>query len=223
MDSLIALLQETVPPEQALYDLGYSCVAGVDEAGRGPLAGPVVAAAVIFSPQWTDPDIQDSKKLSPGKRQMLHARITREALAWSWALAEPQEIDRINILQASLAAMQRAVNRLAVVPEYIIVDGPHGFSSSIPQTPITGGDGKSLAIAAASIVAKVERDAIMQHYHSVYPRYNFARHKGYGTREHREAIAAHGRCPIHRTSFKIKNPVSGAGGGKEVLPGGKRP
>jgi ribonuclease HII len=202
MESLSLLLREKTQPERILHELGYRHVAGVDEAGRGPLAGPVVASAVIFSQDWNHPEIKDSKKLTEKKRGELYHIIRKNALAWSWALVEPDEIDRINILQASLAAMKKAIETLYIKPDYIIVDGPHSFPTHIPQTPIKKGDAKSLAIAAASIMAKVVRDSIMQKHHVLYPQYNFARNKGYGTWEHIRALTVYGYCPIHRKSFK---------------------
>ena len=202
MEFLSLLLQEKTQPEKILYEMGYIHVAGVDEAGRGPLAGPVVASAVIFSQDWHHPEIKDSKKLTEKKREELYHIIRKNASAWSWALVEPDEIDRINILQASLMAMRRAVESLNIKPDYIIVDGPHSFPTHIPQTPIKKGDTKSLAIAAASIMAKVVRDSIMQRHHVLYPQYNFAGNKGYGTREHLRALTVYGYCPIHRKSFK---------------------
>jgi len=204
MDSLSSLLQEKVQPEKILHERGYRYFAGVDEAGRGPLAGPVVAAAVILPPNWNHSEIKDSKKLTEKKRSRLYHIIADNALSWNWALVEPDIIDRINILQASLLAMQKAIETLVVKPEYIIVDGLHPIATTIPQTPIKKGDNKSLAIAAASVMAKVVRDSIMQKYHIIFPQYNFARHKGYGTREHLRALRAYGRCRIHRKSFKVR-------------------
>ncbi len=195
-------LQESIPAEKVLHEKGFRAVAGIDEAGRGPLAGPVVAAAVVLSPGWSHPDITDSKKLTAKKRQALFHLIQENAVTWNWAFADASEIDRINILRASLQAMKRAVERLAVQPEYLIVDGPHAVPSELPQTPIPHGDSRSTAIAAASIMAKVIRDAIMQKYHRLYPRYHFNKNKGYGTREHVEALRTHGHCPIHRVTFK---------------------
>lgn len=202
MECLSSLLQGKIQPEKILYERGYLYVAGVDEAGRGPLAGPVVASAVIFSQNWNHPEIQDSKKLTEKARSKLYPIINKNALAWSWALVEPDEIDRINILQASLMAMKKAVETLSLKPDYIIVDGIHPIPISISQTPIKKGDSNSLTIAAASIMAKVVRDFIMQKYHVLFPHYNFARHKGYATREHLRALTVFGCSPIHRKSFK---------------------
>lgn len=211
MTSLSSLLKDSPCPEQILSQRGYLYIAGVDEAGRGPLAGPVVAGAVLFPPGWTYPAIKDSKQLTEKKREQLFDVIRREALAWSWASVDHQEIDRINILQASLKAMQVAVEALSRTPDYLLIDGVYPIATSIPQTPLIKGDQRSLATAAASIMAKVTRDAMMKKYHEQYPRYNFALNKGYGTREHFRALASYGRCPIHRKSFTRGLSVSAAG------------
>lgn len=195
-------LRECANPELFLQEQGFSCIAGVDEAGRGPLAGPVIAAAVILPPGWRCDDIGDSKKLSHGKREKLFCLIQKHALAWSWASASVEEIDRINILQSSLLAMKRAVGLLQREPDYTIIDGPHRMPFPIRHTPLVGGDAKSLPIAAASIMAKVVRDSIMQKYHTLYPQYGFAAHKGYGTSGHIRALASNGSCPIHRRTFR---------------------
>jgi len=201
MEPLSSLLQDKNCPEQILYDWGYTHVAGVDEVGRGPLAGPVVASAVIFPRNFSHPDIRDSKMLTENKRAQLYAVISKNALAWNWALVDHDEIDRINILRATLAAMKKAVETLCIKPDYIIVDGIHSFPSDTSQTAIKKGDTKSPSIAAASIMAKVVRDLIMQKYHKLYPQYNFARNKGYGTAEHLNALIDHRCCPVHRKSF----------------------
>jgi ribonuclease HII len=211
MTSLPSLLKDSPCPEQILAQRGYVHIAGVDEAGRGPLAGPVVAGAVIFPPGWTHPAIKDSKQLTEKKREQLFDVIRREALAWSWASVDHLEIDRINILQASLKAMQVAVEALSLTPDYLLIDGIYPIAMSIPQTPLIKGDRRSLATAAASIMAKVTRDAMMKKYHEQYPRYNFARNKGYGTREHFRALASYGLCPIHRKSFTRGLAVPAAG------------
>jgi ribonuclease HII len=195
------LLKDSPCPEQILSQRGYVHIAGVDEAGRGPLAGPVVAGAVLFPPGWTHPAIRDSKQLTEKQREQLFEVISREALSWNCAAVDHEEIDRINILQASLKAMQAAVASLSPAPDYLLIDGIHPIATQLPQTPLVKGDRRSLATAAASIMAKVTRDAIMKKYHEQYPRYNFARNKGYGTREHFSAIALYGLCPIHRKSF----------------------
>ncbi len=201
MDALSPVLQNAQSPEEILYTNGYHCIAGVDEAGRGPLAGPVVAAAVILPRGWRHPEIKDSKQLTARNRECLFPIIVYEAVAWSWAVIDHMEIDQLNIHHASLKAMKCAVETLTVVPEYLLIDGIFPIASSIPQTPIKKGDQKSPATSAASIIAKVIRDAIMDIYHAWYPQYNFARNKGYGTAEHLSALAAYGRCPIHRTTF----------------------
>jgi len=195
------LLSKSAHPELLLSSHGYSYIAGVDEAGRGPLAGPVIAAAVIFPQSLRCADIRDSKTLSPAKRLKLFQYIQEHALAWNWAYSPADEIDRVNILQASLLAMKRAVEKLPLAPDYTVVDGPHRIPADIPQTAIIDGDAISLPISAASIMAKVVRDAIMKKYHRLYPHYNFAKNKGYGTQEHIRALEQHGCCPVHRKTF----------------------
>lgn len=195
-------LRESAHPELFLQEHGFSRIAGVDEAGRGPLAGPVIAAAVILPPGWRCGDIRDSKTLSRAKREKLFCLIREQALSWSWAYSSVEEIDRINILQSSLLAMKRAVGLLPHEPEYTIIDGPHHLPATFRHTAIIDGDAKSLPIAAASIMAKVVRDSIMQKYHVLYPRYGFCANKGYGTPEHIRALALHGSCPIHRRTFR---------------------
>jgi ribonuclease HII len=187
---------------EALLAGGDATVAGVDEAGRGPLAGPVVAAAVVLARGVRWDGIDDSKLLTPAQRDELYARVLSEARAFAWAVMGPRAIDRMNIRRASLEAMRRAVARLRVVPDLVLVDG----DSLIPglgrdQQAVVGGDARLLSIAAASVVAKVVRDRIMDRLDPVWPGYGFARHKGYGTPEHLEALARLGPCPIHRFSF----------------------
>jgi ribonuclease HII len=194
-------LRASAHPELFLHGHGYSFVAGVDEAGRGPLAGPVIAAAVIFPKSFRCSDIRDSKTLSAAKRAKLFRYIQEQALSWGWAYAPADEIDRINILQASLLAMKRAVEILHLEPDYTVVDGPYRIPADILQAALVDGDAKSLPISAASIMAKVVRDAIMEKYHRIYPHYNFAGNKGYGTRDHIRALEQHGCCPIHRRTF----------------------
>ncbi|MEW6615760.1 MAG: ribonuclease HII [Thermodesulfobacteriota bacterium] len=191
-----------VEPEREIYAMGYQFVAGVDEAGRGPLAGPVVAAAVILPENHTIQGIADSKKLSANRREILFSEIYKHAEAVSVGIVGQREIERINILQASLKAMQSAVAALNYQVDYILVDGIHFIPTQIPQSVIKKGDTISPSIAAASIIAKVTRDRIMVEYHSIYPQYNFARNKGYGTEEHRQAIKRSGCCEIHRRTFK---------------------
>ena len=176
-------------------------ICGVDEAGRGPLAGPVVAAAVILDPQQPIAGLNDSKKLTAARREMLAVEIREKALAWAVAEASVQEIDRINILQASLLAMQRAVSGLSLMPEKALVDGNKCPVLACPVEAIVGGDGKLAAIAAASILAKTVRDAQMQELHVLYPQYGFDRHKGYPTALHLAALREHGISPVHRRSY----------------------
>lgn len=176
--------------------------AGVDEAGRGPIAGPVVAAAVILRDHPLIVGINDSKKLSDKKRRELFGVIRRDALAYSVGIVEPAEIDRINILRAAVKAMEIAVEGLSIKPDFLYIDGNTGISSKIDQETIIKGDSKCPSVAAASIIAKVERDMIMESLHVEYPEYNFRRHKGYPTREHLEAVRKHGPSPVHRLSFK---------------------
>ena len=191
--------------EQKLWKSGKKSVAGIDEAGRGPLAGPVVAAAVVFPPNIFIPGVDDSKKLMPSKREMLFALILKKANAVGVGICDEKMIDDINILQATYCAMKEAVARLSVQPEHVLVDGTLISDFYFPQTAIIGGDGKCFSIAAASIIAKVTRDRIMVEYDRQFPQYGFAQHKGYPTRQHIQAIIKHGYCSIHRTSFKIKN------------------
>jgi len=190
--------------ERQARQSGYQCVAGVDEAGRGPLAGPVVAAAVVFHPDYENSEINDSKQLSPQKRERLYELIKAEALAIGIGVIEAYVIDDINILQASLMAMRDAVLELSLPPDYLLIDGRHKIPLIIPQETIIKGDSRSLSIAAASIIAKVSRDRIMEIYHRQFPQYNFLKNKGYGTREHRQATRTCGHCKIHRRSFRLK-------------------
>ena len=176
-------------------------ICGVDEAGRGPLAGPVVAAAVILDPRQPIDGLNDSKKLTAVRRETLAVEIREKALAWAVAEASVQEIDRINILQASLLAMQRAVSGLSLMPEKALVDGNKCPVLACPVEAIVGGDGKLAAIAAASILAKTVRDAQMQELHVLYPQYGFDRHKGYPTALHLAALREHGISPVHRRSY----------------------
>jgi ribonuclease HII len=181
---------------------GYKEIAGIDEAGRGPLAGPVVSAAVILSPAFSVAGVIDSKKLSAKKRVQLYQEIYSQAVAVGIGIVDPVEIDRINILQASLLAMSMATNNLRPQPDCLLIDGPFRIPSHLPQNPIAKGDTLSVSIAAASIVAKVTRDRLMEKYNEYYPQFGFSRHKGYPTRAHKEAIRKFGYCPIHRRTFK---------------------
>ena len=181
---------------------GYKNIAGVDEAGRGPLAGPVVAAAVIFPAKIDIAGLDDSKKLSPKKREELFPQIQAEAVAYGVAIVDSEVIDKINILQASLLAMKQAVEQLQTVPDLLLIDGNQKIDTTLDQWAVVKGDSKSLSIAAASVLAKVTRDRVMKDYHKLYPQYEFHRHKGYGTKLHRALIEEHGPCPIHRSTFK---------------------
>ena len=181
---------------------GYRLIAGVDEAGRGPLAGPVVAAAVVLPADAFLQGLDDSKKLSPAKREELFPKIQTQAIAYGVAVVSPEVIDEINILQAALLAMKQAVEMFPSDPDLLLIDGNQKIDSSIEQWAIVKGDAKSFSISAASVLAKVTRDHIMEDYHHLYPQYGFARHKGYGTKLHRDLIAKHGPCPIHRSTFK---------------------
>jgi ribonuclease HII len=192
--------------ERRFLSQGFRSIAGIDEAGRGPLAGPVVAAAVILPLPEFQEKLQDSKKLLPEKRETLYERIMQGALAVSTGLVEADEIDRINIGRATQEAMVRAVHDLRVQPDLLLIDGIVPVPLTMAQRTIVKGDSLSLSIAAASIVAKVCRDRIMLAYHEKYPQYNFAKHKGYGTREHLQAIRAHGCCDCHRKSFRGVGP-----------------
>jgi len=188
--------------EKKAYAQGYRVVAGVDEAGRGPLAGPVVAAAAILNAGHPIAGLDDSKKLTPKKRDTLFDTLQAEAVAWGVGMAGPAEIDDVNILQASLLAMKRAVADMAMQPDFLLIDGLFKIFSPLPQEAITKGDSRSASIAAASIIAKVTRDRLMQTYHKTYPEYGFAGHKGYPTKAHKAAIRQYGCCPIHRRTFK---------------------
>ncbi|MBT8764230.1 ribonuclease HII [Desulfohalobiaceae bacterium Ax17] len=177
-------------------------IAGVDEAGRGCLAGPVVAAAVILPDNFFLPGLNDSKKLSPQKREKIAVEIKAQAKAWAVGLAWPKEIDRINILQATLVAMTRAVKNLKRPPGFLLIDGNQTIPLDVAQKAIVGGDAQVPSISAASILAKTFRDHLMFHLDRRYPGYGFAKHKGYGTKEHRLAIKRLGPSPIHRKTFK---------------------
>jgi len=188
--------------ERSLWDHDLDPVAGLDEVGRGCLAGPVVAAAIILSPDIHLPGVRDSKVLSSKQREALNWAIREKALAVSVAQVESTEIDRINILRASLKAMAQAVDNLDLRPRALLIDGNQPIPHTLPQKTLIKGDQRSLSVAAASIVAKVFRDNLMEEMHRNYPHYNFASNKGYATLEHREAIKLYGCCPIHRRTFK---------------------
>ncbi len=188
--------------EKKAIKKGFSRIAGIDEAGRGPLAGPVVSAAVILPPSCQVSDIRDSKKLTPKKRIDLYEKIYEHAVAIGVGIIDALEIDRINILKASLLSMAISVENLVPQPDCLLVDGKFHISSTLPQKPIVKGDNLSISIAAASIVTKVTRDRLMERYHLDYPQFGFSKHKGYPTKAHKEAIREFGCCPIHRRSFK---------------------
>ncbi|NLF44468.1 MAG: ribonuclease HII [Syntrophomonadaceae bacterium] len=188
--------------EKAAYKNGYKLLAGIDEAGRGPLAGPVTAAAVILPPDFYLAGVDDSKKLNARTRLELSAHIKEKALTWAVCFISPVYLDRVNIYNAAREAMQTAVLSLAIKPDFLLVDAMKLPGLSIDYQSIIKGDSLSISIACASILAKVERDRCMENFDSIYPHYGFARHKGYATREHLEKISCHGACPIHRTSFE---------------------
>jgi len=180
---------------------GFRRIAGLDEAGRGPLAGPVVAAAVVLPARCRLAGVDDSKQLTEAERERQYEVVMQRAVALAVGSASPQEIDRLNILEATRLAMLRALDALPVPPDYLLTDAMNLVGLAIPVRPIIKGDALSLSIAAASIVAKVTRDRMMADFHRLYPQYNFVSHKGYGTEEHLQQLAVHGPCPIHRRSF----------------------
>ncbi|MEF9992597.1 MAG: ribonuclease HII [Romboutsia sp.] len=186
------------------YYKGYTYIGGIDEAGRGPLAGPVVAAVVVFKKDTKINGINDSKKLSEAKRNELFDIIKEEALDYGIGIVNNEEIDEFNILNATYMAMKKAVNCLKHTPDYLLIDATTIPGVKIAQKPIIKGDSKSISIAAASILAKVTRDSLMYQYDDIYPKFGFKGHKGYGTKEHYEAIETNGITPIHRRSF-LKN------------------
>ena len=187
--------------ERAAIAAGHAIVAGVDEAGRGPLAGPVAAAAVILPQECYLPHLNDSKKLSHAVREELFAQIIEQAISYHVALMDADMIDRMNILQATRTGMYEAIAALTPAPDEVLIDAVELPKLSMPSQSIIKGDAKSASIAAASILAKVTRDHLMESYDIQYPHYGFAKHKGYGTREHIDAIRKYGICPIHRKSF----------------------
>ncbi len=187
--------------ENAVRREGYTCVAGVDEVGRGCLAGPVVAGAVALDPRKYVPRIADSKTVTAAERERLFARIVKAAVAWSVSVVEPDEIDRLNIHHASLAAMNRAVMGMAPLPDFVLVDAFRIPGLPMAQRAVVHGDARCTAIAAASILAKVTRDRLMKALHEQYPAYGLDRHKGYATQDHLAAVKAHGYSAIHRKSF----------------------
>ena len=197
---------KTEAPDLWLYEHeaareGFACICGVDEAGRGPLAGPVCAAAVILPPDIQIEGLNDSKKLTDKKRRALYDVITEQAVSYGIAFADEQEIDEINILQATFLAMRRAFEKLTVAPDIALIDGNRAPGLSCRERTVVHGDALSASIAAASILAKVTRDRLMEEYDAQYPQYGFAVHKGYGTQRHYAALREFGACPIHRQSF----------------------
>lgn len=204
-------LRQLLRYEEAARRLGHRILAGVDEAGRGPLAGPVVAAACCIPEGVFFPDINDSKQLTQKQRATLFKQITKKkGVFYGVGIISHEEIDLVNIYQATIKAMIQAINNLKQRPDYLLVDGmtlPH----EIPCEKIIGGDAESQSIAAASIIAKEIRDTLMLKYHEEYPQYGFDRHKGYGTKMHVEAITKHGPCPIHRRSFEPIKSLVGTG------------
>ena len=188
--------------ETGLRRQGHRVVAGLDEAGRGPLAGPVVAACVVLPPDCDYREFVDSKSVGEGRRLAIYEKVMAQALMVSHALVTEGEIDRINILRASLLAMRQAVEKLAQRPDFLLVDGNQAVPIAIPQRTLVKGESRSASIAAASIVAKVTRDRLMEEYHQRFPAYDFRRNKGYGTAAHRLSIQEHGPCPIHRRTFR---------------------
>ena len=196
--------------EKALFNKGITYLAGVDEAGRGPLAGPVFAAAVVLKKDGFLEGVTDSKKLSEKKREYLFDKIIENAVAYSIAIADEKEIDEINIRNATFRAMNKAVNSLDITPDFVLIDGNAIKDMTIPHECIVKGDFKCNSIAAASILAKVSRDRFMLKCHEIYPEYAFDKHKGYPTILHYERIREYGVCPLHRLTF-LKNIVDGSG------------
>lgn len=190
--------------ENRLYEKGYKYICGVDEAGRGPLCGPVVAAAVILKKDDKIEGVNDSKKLSEKKREKLYDEIIKKAIAVGVGVSDVEVIEDINILNATKKAMCEAISNLKIKPEYVLIDGNQPIDISIPFDTVVKGDLKSESIAAASIIAKVTRDRLLREYDKKYPEYGFAKHKGYGTKAHIEAIQKYGLLPVHRPSFCSK-------------------
>ena len=186
------------------HNNGYKVVCGVDEAGRGPLAGPVFAGAVILPENYSHDILNDSKKLSEKKRDMVYDDIIRDAVCWSVGIADEKEIDEINILNATFLAMKRAVEGLSIKPDFAYIDGNQYPKTGVPELTVIKGDSKCMSIAAASIIAKVSRDRFMLEIAEKYPEYEFSKHKGYGTKLHYEMIEKYGVSPVHRRSFLKK-------------------
>ena len=197
-------LKHMLEIEDSLYQRGYKLVCGVDEAGRGPLCGPVVAAAVILNKDEMIEGVNDSKKLSEKKRENLYDIISKKALAVGVGISDVDIIEDINILNATKLAMKQAINNLKINPDFVLIDGNQMIDIDIDAQTVVSGDAKSESIAAASIIAKVTRDRLLKDYDKKYPEYGFAKHKGYGTKAHIEAIKKYGLTPIHRKSFCSK-------------------
>lgn len=191
-----------LPIEAEARAAGYRCIVGLDEAGRGPLAGPVVAAAVSLPPEATITGLHDSKRLTPQQRVTVYERILRQAAAYGIGLVSPQQIDRYNILRATQEAMLRAVLQLATPPDLLLIDGTQTIPLPMAQRTLIRGDARCASIAAASVLAKVTRDRLMSAYAQRYPQFGFERHKGYPTREHYRRLQRYGPCAIHRLSFR---------------------
>lgn len=212
MSSPVPQIPQRLEIEHQIWRRDIRIIAGVDEVGRGPLAGPVVAAAVIFPPYHFIDGVRDSKKLTPRRREVLFSQIVEECSSYGIGRVEPAEIDRINIRQATFKAMRIAIGQLKPPPQYLLIDGEELPEKLLPQEGLIGGDDRSFLIGAASILAKVTRDRMMLEYHREFPEYGFDRHKGYGTAFHREMVLKFGPCVIHRRSFlkKILHPVNPA-------------
>jgi ribonuclease HII len=200
----LARYEKMLAWEQKAQLEGFSVLAGVDEAGRGPLAGPVAAAACVLNPEHRILGLNDSKKLTAARRRHLYEEITASALSWHVALVDAPVIDQINIYQATCQAMRQAIAELGIRPDLLLIDAVRLEGVAVPVWPIIRGDAESVSIAAASILAKVTRDQLMDEYDRIYPEYGFARHKGYGTKEHYAALLKFGPCPIHRMTY-LKN------------------
>jgi ribonuclease HII len=194
----------TLEIEETIWTHGYNAIAGIDEAGCGPLAGPVVASGVVFPKHFYHQGIIDSKKLTPSRRDKLFDLIVANALDYGVGIVSQQEVDRINIRQATFLAMKKALGKMKIIPDYLLIDGYEIPGAVIQQEAIVNGDEHCFTIAAASIIAKVSRDRIMTEYHNQYPQYGFNKHKGYGTLFHREMILKYGPCPLHRKTFLHK-------------------
>lgn len=190
--------------EESLYDEGYEYISGVDEAGRGPLCGPVVAAAVILPKHVCIEGVNDSKKISEKKREKLYDDIMKGAIAVGIGISDVDVIEKVNILNATKIAMKKAIESLSIKPDYVLIDGNQKIDIDILQETVVSGDAKSESIASASIIAKVTRDRMLRKFDEMYPEYGFAKHKGYGTKAHIEAIKKYGLTPIHRKSFCTK-------------------